>query len=150
MNLERYEYSVNNDYQQFEFESIGPKGTIKKIVSFRLINIDGVTYINLGFGDENLISGGINDLSVSNNKDRDKILATIAATVMDFTAIFSDMMVYAKGSTPARTRLYQMGIAANFSEISSLLNVYGFLNGQWHKFEKNINYEAFFVLRKSS
>ncbi len=59
------------------------------------------------------------------------------------------MMVYAKGSTPSRTRLYQMGIAANFKEISSLLHIYGFLNGNWHQFEKNINYEAFFVLRKN-
>ena len=67
MNLERYEYSVSNDFQQYEFESIGPKGTIKKIVWFGLINIDGVTYINLGFGDEDLIHGGINDLSISNN-----------------------------------------------------------------------------------
>jgi hypothetical protein len=60
------------------------------------------------------------------------------------------MMVYAKGSTPARTRLYQMGIAGNFSEINAFLHVYGFLDGHWSKFEKNINYEAFFVLRKKS
>ncbi len=96
------------------------------------------------------MDGRINDLSISNNNDRDKILATIASAVLDFTAIFPDMMVYAKGSTPARTRLYQMGIAANYTEISSLLHVYGFLEGHWHKFEANINYDAFFVLRKSS
>jgi hypothetical protein len=143
-------YSVSNDFQQYEFESIGPKGIIKKIIRFNLRNIEGTTYINIGFGDEDVIRGGIDDLSISNNKDRDKILATIASAVLDFTVIFPDMMVYAKGSTPARTRLYQMGIAANYNEVSSLLYVYGFLNGRWHKFERNVNYEAFFVLRKNA
>ncbi len=51
MNLERYEYLVRNNFQYYEFNSIGPKGTIKKIIRFSLRNIDGVTYINLGFGD---------------------------------------------------------------------------------------------------
>jgi hypothetical protein len=88
MNVDRYEYSVSSDFQQYEFESIGPKGTIKKIIGFSLINIDGITYINLGFGDEDLINGGINDLSISNNKDTNKILATVASAVLDFTAFF--------------------------------------------------------------
>src|SRR6185437_9084289 len=104
---------ISSNYQHYEFESVGPKGKIIKIIRFSLTNIDGVTYINLGFGDEDFALGGINDLSVSNNDDKDKILATIASAVLDFTAIYPDMMVYAKGSTPVRTRLYQMGIAAN-------------------------------------
>ena len=59
-------------------------------------------------------------------------------------------MVYAKGSTDARTRLYQMGIAANLEEIQSLLTVYGFTNNTWSEFEKNINYDAFLVIRKKA
>jgi hypothetical protein len=27
-------------------------------------------------------------------------------------------------------------------------DVYGFNDGEWHKFQKNVNYEAFFVKRK--
>jgi len=33
MNLERYTY-FTNDYQDYEFYSEGPKGKIKKVISF--------------------------------------------------------------------------------------------------------------------
>lgn len=81
-------------------------------------------------------------------KDRDKISATVAATVLDFTENFPDIMVYAKGSTPARTRLYQMGIISNLDQIEPLLEVYEFVGENWERFAKNVNYEAFIVLRK--
>jgi hypothetical protein len=58
-------------------------------------------------------------------------------------------MVYAKGSTPARTRLYQMGISANWADIAPLLYVYGYeQNKGWEPFQKNIRYHAFLVKRK--
>jgi len=57
-------------------------------------------------------------------------------------------MVYATGSTPARTRLYQMGISANWAEIESILKIFGFNSGQWQPFQQNINYEAFLAIRK--
>jgi hypothetical protein len=55
-------------------------------------------------------------------------LATIAATVLEFTKRFPDVMVYAKGSTPARTRLYQIGISANWDEIVNLHTLKGNLD----------------------
>ena len=148
MNLKSYKYSTSETFLNFEFESIGPKGSIKKIVRYSPYNVKGVTYFNLGFGDLNEETGKIDDLTITDNKDRDKILATIAATVLEFTEQFPDVMVYAMGSTAARTRLYQMGIAANWDEINKILNIYGFINNEWQPFEKNINYSAFLVLRK--
>ncbi|WP_157278805.1 DUF6934 family protein [Olivibacter sitiensis] len=53
-----------------------------------------------------------------------------------------------KGSTPARTRLYQMGITTHLDEVAEIVNVYGFHKGEWKRFEKNINFEAFIVMRK--
>ncbi len=50
-----------------------------------------------------------------NNPDKEKILATVAATVVEFTNHFPYVMVYAKGSNAARTRLYQNGIFASWS-----------------------------------
>jgi len=148
MNLERYDFSTNETFLDFEFESEGPKGKIKKIVRYSPQNANGITYFNLGFGDRNEETGKIDDRSVSNNKDRERVLATVAATVLAFTQHFPDVMVYAKGSTQSRTRLYQMGIVANWDEIEPLLEVFGFANGQWERFSKNVNYEAFLVLRK--
>jgi len=81
MNLERYTFNSNSSYLDFEFQSDGPKGNIKKVVRFSPQNANGITYFNLGFGDVNPETGNIDDLSKSNNGDRDKILATIAHIV---------------------------------------------------------------------
>lgn len=147
MNLDRYTFRSNVSHLDFEFESLGPNGIITKVVRFSPQNANGITYFNLGFGDidEN---GNVNDLSKSNNNDRDKILATIASIVLEFTAHFPDVMVYAQGSTASRTRLYQMGIAANWDEIRTVMDVYGNIDGRWQRFEKQVNYQAFLVIRK--
>jgi uncharacterized protein DUF6934 len=150
MDSDQYEYSVNESLQTYEFESEGPNGKIKKIVRFSPENADGVTYFNIAFGDAIGESGRLNDKAVSNNNDTVKILTTVAATIMEFTEYFPDVMVYAKGSTPARTRLYQMGITANWDQIDPVLNVYGFREGKWFVFRKNINYEAFLAERKKA
>jgi hypothetical protein len=149
MNLNVYKFSASDTFLDFEFESNGPKGKIRKIVRYSPQNAGGVTYFNLGFGDLNPKTGKIDDLAISNNQDREKILATIAATVLEFTQHFPDVIVYAKGSTPARTRLYQIGISANWSDIKLLLHVFGFeQNKGWEPFRKNVNYQAFLVKRK--
>lgn len=144
----RYRFSTNHSFLDYEFESEGPNGKIKKIVQYSPQNANGVTYFNLAFGDLNEKTGVLDDFVVSNNRDRERILATLAATILEFTARFPDVMVYARGSTPSRTRLYQMGIAANWNEIETILQVYGFKNGAWQIFSKNINYEAFLVIRR--
>ena len=148
MNLDKYSFKTNESYLDFEFDSEGPHGKIKKVVRFSPQNSKGITYFNLGFGDLDLATGQINDLSKSNNKDRDKILATVASTVLVFTEHFPDVMVYVQGSTASRTRLYQMGIAANWSEIDILLYVYGFADGRWQPFKRDTNYDAFLAMRK--
>jgi hypothetical protein len=148
MEKETYPFQTNESYLDFEFYSVGPKGKIKKVIRFTPRNAGGITYFNLGFGDWNEVKKKVDDLAVSDNHDREKVLATIAATVLEFTAHFPDMPVYAKGSTAARTRLYQMGIAANWNHIAPLLYVYGFADGEWQSFKKSVNYQAFMVLRK--
>ena len=92
----------------------------------------------------------LDDAAISDNKDTLKILSTIAAVVLEFTNQFPDILVYAKGSTPARTRLYQMGITGNWKEIDSVMEVFGFVAGNWESFKKNTNYEAFLAKRKKS
>lgn len=150
MNIKRYEFVVGESLIDFEFESDGPKGKIKKIVSFSPYNSEGVTYFNLAFGDLVEKTGKLNDIAISDNKDTLKILATIAAVVLEFTQQFPDILIYAKGSTLARTSLYQMGIGGNWSEIEPFINVFGFVDGEWEIFKKNVNYEAFLAQRKKS
>jgi hypothetical protein len=59
------------------------------------------------------------------------------------------MLVYAQGSTNARTRLYQMGISANWTQIEPILEIYGFKESVgWEPFQMGTNYEAFMARRK--
>jgi hypothetical protein len=149
MNIDKYRFSVSDTFLDFEFDSDGPKGKIRKVVRYSPQNANGITYFNLGFGDLNRKTGKIDDLATTNNADRDKILATVAATVLEFTQHFPDVLVYATGSTPSRTRLYQIGISANWGDIHPLLYVFGYVAGKgWESFQKNVNYVAFLVRRK--
>lgn len=148
MNTEHYDIVAKSNRMVFEFVSKGPKGNIRKGIDYTLMYSDQPQFYNLGFGDIDEHTGAIDDLTVSDNNDRDKVLATVAISVLKFTENFPGAVVYAEGSTPARTRLYQMGIAANLSEIHEVLEVYGLSRGKLYLFEKNVNYEAFIVHRK--
>lgn len=114
MNLPRY-LLVASDPYLYHFYSEGPQGRIKKAVIYARIEDN---LFNLAFGDWNEESRRINDSNRSNNQDRDKVLATVAYTALDFTNRFPDVQVFAEGTTSARTRLYQMGIANNLMEIN--------------------------------
>jgi hypothetical protein len=103
----------------YEFNSEGPKGRIKKVVRYTPRNAGGVTYFNLGFGDWDQTQRKVDDRAITNNQDRDKILVTVAIAFLEFTKHFPDIPVYATGSTPSRTRLFQIGIAANWNEIEN-------------------------------
>lgn len=116
MNLDRYEYMMDETLLNFQFESLGPMGRVLKVIVFTPQNSDGVTYFNLAFGDLDKAQQKLDDLSVTNNNDREKVLATVAAVVLEFLNNFPDMMVYVEGSTPSRTRLYQIGIASQYEE----------------------------------
>lgn len=108
MYLPRYEYEADDDFRRYEFTSIGPKGKIVKRVSFT--HVSG-HWFNLGFGDRDMITGGITDAAISNNGDSHIVLATVAAIVHDFTLINKHAAVYAEGLTASRNRLYRMGIS---------------------------------------
>ena len=146
MNLERYQYFTNEDFEDYEFFSEGPNGRIKKVVHFS--KIQGRDEYNLGFGDEDLKTGEISDSVVTNNKDRDIVLATVACTIIDFSNHHHNPFIFARGSTSSRTRLYQISISKLWEEISLEFEVYGLKNENWNEFQKNVNYEAFLVKRK--
>jgi hypothetical protein len=90
----------------------------------------------------------MNDKVRSNNGDRDKILATVAGTVIEFIEHYPNAVIFTKGSTPSRTRLYQMGILANWQEINKIFVIEGLINSEWLPFERNKNYQAFMARAK--
>ena len=120
MNEETYSFTKEPEIFYYEFFSEGPKGKVKKVVRYRLLEEFPNLIYNLGFGDWDNKQGNMNDRVVTNNHDRQKVLATVADTVIDFTKCHSNVFIFAQGSTSARTRLYQMGIASFWNEIAPL------------------------------
>lgn len=142
-----YKVETATDFQTFEFISIGPKGYITKIVRYTEINIKG--FYNLGFGDKDPVTGLISDLTVTNNGDSQKVLATVAATLYAFTDYYPNSTVIATGSTEARTRLYRVGITNNIETIKLDYDVFGLTEDDWEIFRKDVTYSAFLVRKKS-
>lgn len=151
MNLGHYNLEATKDFLEYNFYSRGPKGSIKKIVRFTRVTTSGFTYYNLGFGDWDERNDAIDDFVISNNQDADIVLATVAASVIDFSDHYPDVFIYAEGSTTSRTRRYQMGINKFRDEIESLFEIFGLIENEgFVPFEPGKNYKAFVVKRKLS
>jgi hypothetical protein len=150
MTIAHYDYLVSKDYMEYEFFSEGPKGKIKKVVLFSQVNLQGSVYFNLAFGDYDEM-GNFSDLTKSNNHDAEKVLATVARAVIQFTNFYPDAFIVAEGSTPSRTRRYQMGINKFWEEIEPDFNVFGLSEeGGFEPFRSGKNYTGFGVKRKNT
>jgi hypothetical protein len=148
MRDQRYNLDSSESYTVFEFVSEGAKGEIKKIIKFTEMGEDNV--YNLGFGDKSDDTKDFDDKVVSNNKDTTRVLATVSASVFIFTENYPESWIFATGSTSARTRLYRIGISNFLDEIEEDFIVFGLLNEEWLIFEKNVDYKAFLITRKSN
>ena len=144
---DHYKVRVSENVEAFEFDSVGPKGTVRKVVRYIEINLKG--FYNLGFGDKDEETGFISDLSITNNEDSQKVLSTVAATLYVFIETHPSATVIATGSTGARTRLYRIGISNNLAEIEKDFVILGLKGEEWEPFRKNTNYLAFLVRKKS-
>ena len=145
MHITKYNTFSSSDHTSYEFLSIGPRGTIKKIVNYTELS-QGI--YNLGFGDWDEVDQVVKDDTRSNNGDREKVLATIASTVIEFIKHYPEARIFAQGQTMAKTRLYQIGIRANWDEITKAFEIEGFTNGSWESVKHNKNYQAFILIPK--
>ena len=146
MKIEKYHLRSDETLSVFEFISVGPKGAIRKIIHFQLTYTPGL--YNLAFGDKDPLTGEIDDLAITNNGDTDKVLATVTAALYIFLDKNPDALVYATGSTPARTRLYRMGITRFYEEIQHDFFLFGRTNREFYEFEIGKEYEGFLAQRK--
>ena len=73
---------------------------------------------------------------------------TIAQTVVAFVEDHPKAVIMAKGSTPSRTRLYQMGKAQFWDEIGKMFEVKGLIDNEWQSFEKGKNTNSLCAKRK--
>jgi hypothetical protein len=147
MKYERYDIKADGLRRKYEFVSDGPKGKVTKQILFIEYYRQPNVYI-LEFGDVN-DDGKINNLVVTNNGDTQKILATVAFSVLKVLEAHPDKWVVFTGSTRSRTRLYRMGISKNLEEIKSEIDVFGFVANEWRAFEAGTDYEAYIVRKKN-
>lgn len=149
MNLERYEYAMKStDVSiEYKFYSQGPRGMIRKFIHFDKISDN---YYNLSFGDLTSQAGTFLDETVSNNKDAEKVLITVAHAVLNFTKEQPEAIIYAEGSSSGRSRLYRIYINKYWKIISRYFYIYGTLaDGSRIKFRKDKDFISFLVIRKN-
>ena len=146
MRNERYEIETTPSPATYTFVSEGRKGRITKIIKY--VELENSGFYNLGFGDKLGDTEDFDDKIVSNNGDRQKVLATVAATIYDFTDKNPTAFLVVKGSSLSRTRLYRINISNFWEEISRDFHVFGQLNKRWYPFEHNQDYAVFLLKRK--
>jgi hypothetical protein len=141
-----HQLSTTDDLSIFEFLSIGKNGHITKRIEFTPTDIPGI--VNLAFGDINA-DGEIDDYSISNNGDRNKILATVAFASEVYLDRYPERWIYFKGSTEERMRLYRMAISLNWDELASKFDIYAEQSDGWIPYSKNVEVKGILVKKKN-
>ncbi|MBC7568652.1 MAG: hypothetical protein H7319_02820 [Spirosoma sp.] len=153
---EAYKLQTDSTQRIYFFESTSPERTIKKVIQFEelvdrpnLPSLSMKEIYNIGFGDVDDETGEVSDTIDSKNGDKDKVLRTVALSVLKFLNAYPTVAVYAEGSTKSRIREYQMSLSRSYDELVENYVIHGLLkDGSWSLFERNINYYAFVVYRR--
>ena len=146
MNEPNYEFSHIASSVSFEFDSISDTKIVKKFIEFSLVNSE-ISLYNLTLLDV-LSDGFMSDLSVTNNQDMPKVLATVFKAVAYFFSVNQNATVFIEGSTKSRTRLYQIAIAKYLVQIEHKYSIWGFVGDDFEKFNRGKNYNSFILKLK--
>jgi hypothetical protein len=147
----KYEYYTAvyaaDDLSIFEFVSVGKKGMIRKRVVFAKTEVKGI--YNLAFGNIGA-ENRLEDDTISNNGDRDKILATVAAAVDKYTQRYPLRWIYFRGNTPGKMRLYRMAIGLNLRELSIKFEIFAHRDSEEEliPFQRNMALAGFMIKRR--
>jgi hypothetical protein len=142
MNEPAYPIKFSKKKKIYRFKSVGRNGIISKVVKFTEIQ-DNI--FNLGFGDFNEKLQSTDDKKVSDNGDMVKVLATVVSITELFLNENPDVWIYIEGSTPTRTRLYQIAINKFLEYFVLKFEIFGSINGIYESFQKDVQYESFLI-----
>jgi hypothetical protein len=135
-----------DDLGAFEFLSIGKNGTVKKRIAFERTAIKDIYSLSLA----SIRNDGSLDFDdISDNGDRNKVLATVARAVEIYTTRYPKRLIYFKGNSPTRTRLYRMAIGLNLEELSQSFEIFAVVEGRTYPipFQRNMEVMAFLIRR---
>jgi len=134
----------------FEFPSIGKKHLLKQVV-FSKMNYNHNDY-NLSLGTV-LENGTVNFLDSSNNGDVVKIFMTVIKCVRTFASTFPDSVIFFKGNTEQKNRVYNEILRRHYDEFSVDFNIFGVSNidgkSTVSKFNRKVDYSSFYLSLKS-
>jgi hypothetical protein len=143
MKSEFYSYISDESCLLFEFNSISDLKIIRKIIAYSPFP-DNPNLFNLALGDL-LANGEVSDMSVSNNSDMEKVIATVIQTMFHFFKKHPDCLIYIIGSTAERTRLYRIIIAREITEANKYFQIYGVIESEIESFHPNRSYDSFVI-----
>lgn len=146
MNELSYPFVTKNDGMTFEFDSISSTKVVRKIIEYHLID-EELSIYNLALVDS-LPNNQFSDLNISNNRDMPKVLATVFQSILRFFELKPSARILIEGSTPARTRLYQMAISKYLIEFKQQYVILGLSESGSELFEKGKTYDRFIVSLK--
>ena len=150
MDLPFYRYHKVKDEEVFRYyfySKLQNKEVLKAVTfaPFYWLNFYNVALVDV------LENGQFTDIKTTKDYDRDLILVTVVRIMIDFLKNYSNVKLYFKGNTTAKTRLFRMAISKHSSELTGLLKVYGVWEKEegldFEPFNANINYDAFFIAK---
>ena len=146
MKPQSYDIKNTDDSFTYEFDSRGPKGAIKKMILFKRHEQQDVFELIFGDFDNNTQSVDVN--TVTDNGDRNKIIATVIECVRIFFQHQPGAWVVFRGSSISRNRLYRAAISNNIELFSKDFDLFGITNVGMEPFVKTGAYIAFAIARK--
>ncbi|WP_026628674.1 DUF6934 family protein [Dyadobacter alkalitolerans] len=143
MKTEHYDYKASENCLLFEFESVSEFKSIRKLIIYTPSEKVSNMY-NLALCD--ILSNGEScDRNISNNLDMGKVIATVVKSMVTFCKAYPNSSIYITGSTPARTRLYNIIISKELSEARRIFEIYGLKETKRELFISNREYDAFLI-----
>lgn len=140
---EHYPLSFREDFTYFEFESVGPKGIVRKVIAFEDMG-NGMT--NIAFGDK--IGDDWTDEAETNNQDLVKVMATVVHAALIYSEKFPQKGMVARPLDKRRKKLYDAIVRRNFDEISKIFEILGFQDGQLGPYSIINDFGAIILFRK--
>lgn len=138
-----YQFSILDNAHRFDFVSEGNR-SIKKSVIYFATTVPDLYSLTLADVQED---NSLDVYVISDNGDMPKILSTVFHSISSFLVTYPNATVGFKGSTPSRTRLYQIAIAHELDRALHRFKIWGIRsdNSQPEPFQGSTRYEVFFI-----
>lgn len=142
MNKPIYPFTILDNGERFEFESVSEYKRIRKIIEFRQLDIPNLYNVALV---DVLQDGSYDDMRISDNNDMETVMATVMKIIQLFLTSHIKAKVMIMGSTASRTRLYRIIINKYLSDFELNYEIHGIVDWKNEVFRRNKNYDAFLI-----